>query len=63
MTADGVGLDEVVLNLPPVVDKERLLADVRHTRFLFCLTKAEVVLEVVRTMSAILVLKVDLKAG
>ena len=32
-----------------------MLAAVRQTRLLFCLTKAEVILEVVRTMSAVLV--------
>ena len=40
--------------------EETHLAAVRHTTLLFCLTKAEVILEVVRTMSAVLVLKVDL---
>ena len=39
MTPDGVGLDEVALNLPPVVDKERVVGCCQSHQVAFLLDK------------------------
>jgi hypothetical protein len=39
VTPDGVGLDEVALNLPPVVDKERVVGCCQAHQVAFLLDK------------------------